>query len=61
MCHNGHNGALDDDGGYRFGDDPATGCIWYPDARMFKRRSRMDNEGIMTDVVAALRERVESL
>ena len=38
--------------------DSDRGCIWYPEARMFKQRTRCDRHDVMERVVRALHERM---
>lgn len=45
-------------GDIRRAPEAASGCIWYPRARMFKQQKRRDWAGVMAGVCTALQERV---
>lgn len=46
------------DGSYDRSTDSSRGCIWYPEARMFKQKTRLDRRETMNEVVQALHERL---
>jgi hypothetical protein len=44
------------DGSFSRNPDTSQGCIWYPEARMFKQKTRLDRQDVMNQVGQALNE-----